>query len=286
MRKYVIVAESGADLTPEQIAKHQIKIVRMHVEMDNRDYIDDEITIKDLTDYYDRTHKVPKTAGVNPHQFEEIFAEIKRETPEAVVLHLCYSAQLSIGFQSSLIANDEEMSIYRIDTKQVSVGQAFVVLKTVELIEKQPEIEPEDLVKQIEAIVKKTRFHFVPGNLDYLRAGGRVSNSQYLGAKLLRVRPLIELLDGLMISTKKYQGAKKDIMRKMIDEFFKNNNIDKDLVFTGCSVFIEEDIKEAMIAQIKTYGVKNIIWFTTGAVITSHAGPGGAGLVGMEVLSD
>lgn len=34
-------------------------------------------------------------------------------------------------------------------------------------------------------LIGKIRMGFIPGDLDYLRAGGRVSNAAYLGAKIL-----------------------------------------------------------------------------------------------------
>jgi len=78
MKKYIIVAESGADLTREMIEENDIRIAPMHIEMDGIDYLDGTIPISQITDYYDRTGKVPKTAGVNSSQYEEIFARIKK----------------------------------------------------------------------------------------------------------------------------------------------------------------------------------------------------------------
>ncbi len=283
MKKYVIVAESGADLSKELIEKYNIKIAPMHIEMEGTDYLDGQLSIEEMDSYYQRTKKVPHTAGASPYHYEQIFTEIKKENPEAIVLHLCYSAQLSVCFQNSLIADDKQLRIYRIDSKQVSIGQAFLVTKVAKLIEAKPDIETEELLKQIDMIVEKMRFHFVPGNLDYLKAGGRVSNAQYLGAMLFRIRPLIELLDGLMISTKKYRGLKKEIVKEMVAGFFANNNIDKETVFIGCSGATEEDVKDAMMKQVAEYGVKEILWFEAGTVITCHAGPGGVGIGGSEV---
>jgi DegV family protein with EDD domain len=175
------------------------------------------------------------------------------------------------------------MKIHRIDIKNVSIGQGLIVLKTARLIEQQPDIEPEELVAWIESLVTRTRFCFVPGNLDYLKAGGRVSNAQYIGAKLLKLKPLIEVIDGLMLSTKKYRGSMDSIITAMMTEYFKKHTIDKELMIFVYACTLDNSLKNTMEQIAKKEGVKNIIWLQTGGVITSHSGPGGVGISGVEV---
>ena len=283
MKKYIVVVESGADLSKEMIEKYDIRVAQMHVEMDEQDHLDCDVTMEQLTGYFDRTGKVPKTAGVNPNQYQEIFTRIKQETPDAIVLHLCYSAKLSIGYQSSILADDGSLKIYRIDTKSVSIGQAYIVMKTVEIIDGQPDIEPEELVARIETIISKTRFSFVPGNLSYLRAGGRVSNAQFLGATLLLIKPLIELIDGLMITTRKYKGPMRRVVRSMLTDYFVKYPIDKNEIFFVYACAIDNAVKKEMELKAAEAGIKNVVWLKTGGVITSHSGPGGLGVSGMEL---
>ncbi|MCL1913276.1 MAG: DegV family protein [Eubacteriaceae bacterium] len=284
MVKYIIVAESGADLSPEMIEKYDIRVAQMHVEIDGENYFDNYLPMDKLLGYYERTGKVPKTAGVNPNQYEEIRNRIKEEDPDAVVLFLCYSAKLSVSYQSAVIADDGTLNCHIVDTKNVSVGQAIIVMKTIEMIESQPEIEPEELVSKIEALVEKTRFSFVPGNLDYLRAGGRVSNAQYIGATLLKLTPLIEVIDGFMLSTKKYRGSMTVVVRNMLKEYFDKFPIDKkQTYFVSAGGDFSASIKEEIKKVIEEQGINFAEWMRCGCVITSHSGPGGVGIAGVEV---
>ena len=282
MNKYIIVAESGADLSQETIETYDIRVAQMHVEIDGRDYLDNDVSIDELTGFYDRTGNVPKTSGVNPQQYEAIFAKIKEEYPDAIVLHLCYSAVLSIGYQSSIQADDDAMRIYRVDIKNVSIGHGLVVTKAAELIAQNPDIEPEDLVARVEAIVQKTRFSFIPGNLAYLRAGGRVSNAQYIGATLLKLNPLIEVIDGFMLSTKKYRGTGAKVFRKMLADYLKKYAIDRERVYLVHACALDNVIKEAVERFLREAGVKSMVWHAAGGVISSHSGPGGVGIAGIE----
>ena len=283
MKKYFIVAESGADLSQEMIEKHDIRVAQMHVEFDGKDHLDSLVSIDELTNYYEKTGRVPKTAGVNPYQYEEIFAKIKEENPEAVIIHICYSAQLSCGYQSSMIADDKTISIFHIDSMNVTIGQGLIVLKAAEMIESEPEIEPEELVAHIRAIAEKTRFSFIPGNLDYLRAGGRVSNAQHLGAKLLKLKPLIQVIEGRMLSTKKYRGSGKEIIHDMLADFFREYAIDKEVAYFVYVRTLDSEIKREVEKHAEEAGIRNVVWHKAGGVITSHSGPGGIGIACLEI---
>ena len=282
MSKYIIVAESGADIPQAVVDKYDIRIVQMHVEMGDKNYLDHELSIDDLKAYYDKTGKVPKTAGSNPAQYIEIFEAIKQEDPDAIVLHICYTDVLSVCYQSSMIADDGSLKIHHIDSKNVSMGQGMIVEEVAKLIAKNPDINEADLLVQIDDIINSLRFSFIPGDITYLKAGGRVSNAQYLGARLLRVKPLIEVQGGFMNTTGKYFGAKKDIARKALNDFLNKYKIDKSTLAFGYTYAIDDEVKEELIAGAAKIGVTVDTWYKAGAVITSHAGPGGFGILGIE----
>ena len=113
-----------------------------------------------------------------------------------------------------------------------------------------------------------------------MRAGGRVSNAQYLGASIFRIKPLIELVNGDMITTKKYSGTTKSIINQLITEFFTSHDVDKQQVFMVYINTISDTLKADIEKQVHGYGVTNITWFRAGGVITSHSGPGGIGISG------
>ena len=65
------------------------------------------------------------------------------------------------------------------------------------------------------------RVSFIPGNLEYLKAGGRLSNAAYLGATILKLKPLIEILNGKLVATKKFRGAMSHIAEKYLNEYLR-----------------------------------------------------------------
>lgn len=57
MRKIILSTESGADLPEDLVEKHQIQVVPMHVIMDSKDYLDGQLSVEEVFDYYSRTKK-------------------------------------------------------------------------------------------------------------------------------------------------------------------------------------------------------------------------------------
>ena len=120
---------------------------------------------------------------------------------------------------------------------------------------------------------------FFPGDLDYLRAGGRVSNAAYLGAKLLSLHPLIEILDGKLLSTKKYRGSMAKVVGKLVDDFTENLDPAQPL-YLIYGAGLDEKIKRDVESIVTEKGFENYAWVQTGCVIAAHSGPGAFGIVG------
>jgi DegV family protein with EDD domain len=285
MQKYIIVTESGSDLSLNIIGQHDIQVLPMHVAIADADYADGSISIEELCNYYDKTGKIPTTSAVSPYEYQQLFEKIGAENPEVYIIHISYSSRVSSTFQNALIADTGENYIHHIDSLNVSGGFALIVMKAAQWIEQHPGITPEDLVARINEFAFLTRFCFIPGNLDFLRAGGRVSNAQHLGAILFKLRPLIEIVDGKLISTRKYRGSMKSVAQEMIKDFFSKSEIDKKEVYLVHSSRVDDDVKADMEKYVRELGVKKVVWLQTGCVITTHVGPGGIGIAAMVKMT-
>lgn len=179
----------------------------MHVSFGGETRDDGAFPTTEMFDFYKKHRELPRTSGCTPHDFEAVFERLDREYPDASILYLAYSASTTCSMQSALIAGEGRERFVAIDTKSVAAGQAAVVLTTARYLREHPEATLEEAAAFVNGLIGKIRMGFIPGDLDYLRAGGRVSNAAYLGAKILGLHPLIEIQDGKLLSTKKYRGA-------------------------------------------------------------------------------
>ena len=283
MRRIILTTESGADLPVELAEKHNVQVVPMHVIMDGQDYLDGSLPVTDIYDYYEKTKRIPSTTSTNSHEYLEFFTKIKNDYPTCIIIHIGYTSKASSSFQNAVIATEELDDIFLIDALNVTGGLTAIVMYAVTLLENEPSIDPESLVEKIKSIVSKSRLAFVPGSLEFLRAGGRVSNLAYLGGALLKIKPRIELIDGNLVSTKKYRGNMEAVSEKLIQEYLKQYDIDREQLYLLYSIGLDEKIKQGMDSIAKEAGFKNVKWIQAGAMISTHAGPGGVGIAGLEV---
>ena len=146
MRKIVIVAETGSDVTKELAAKYNIEMVPMHVSFDTETVDDGTFPAEKIVEFYKTTGKLPKTSGSTPGDFETKFDEIHEKYPEAQILYLAYSAITTCSYQSAIIAAEDRDYVTALDTKQVSVGQANIVCKMAEIVSANPDMEIDEAV--------------------------------------------------------------------------------------------------------------------------------------------
>ncbi|AVQ98407.1 EDD domain protein [Oceanobacillus iheyensis] len=283
MTKFILSTESGADLPADLAAAHNIQVVPMHVIMDGKDYLDGSLPVQDIYNYYDRTKKIPSTTSTNAHEYEEFFSKINKDHPDCMIVHIGYTSKASSSFQHAVIASEEFDNLILIDALNVTGGLTAIAMFAAQLLEKEPGIEPTSFVEKIEAIIPKSKLAFVPGSLDFLRAGGRVSNVAYLGGALLKLKPRIELIDGHLVSNKKYRGKMSSVAEKFIREYFNQYDINREQLYLIYSIGLAEDIKNRMEEIATEHGFKNITWMQAGAMISTHSGPGGFGVAGIEV---
>ncbi|QCJ42639.1 DegV family EDD domain-containing protein [Bacillus sp. S3] len=283
MRRIILTTESGADLPAEFAEKHNVHVVPMHVIMDGQDYLDGSLPVTDIYDYYDRTKKIPSTTSTNSHEYLEFFTKIKNDFPDCIIIHIGYTSKASSSFQNAIIATEDLADIFLIDALNVTGGLTAIVMYAVSVLENEPSIDPGQLVQKIESKVPKSRLAFVPGSLEFLRAGGRVSNLAYLGGALLKIKPRIELIDGNLVSTKKYRGKMDLVSEKLFRDYVKQYDIDRGQLYLLYSIGLDEEIIQRMDNLAKETGFKNVTWIQAGAMISTHAGPGGIGIAGLEV---
>ncbi|MFP7443023.1 DegV family protein [Bacillus infantis] len=283
MKKIILTTESGADLPADLTERYNVQVVPMHIVMDGKDYLDGHLPVEDIYDYYARTKKIPSTTSTNSYEYEEFFAKIREDYPDCVIIHIGYTSKASSSFQNAVIAAEEFEDLFLIDALNVTGGLAAVVIYAAEQLEQEPGMEPAALVEKIESIVPKSRLAFIPGSLDFLRAGGRVSNMAYLGGTLLKIKPCIELVDGKLVSTKKYRGKMSTVAEKMMQDYLNDYKIDREQLYFIYSIGLDETIKKRMDKIAEEAGFKNVMWIQVGGMISTHSGAGGFGVAGLEV---
>lgn len=273
MREYIIVAETGSDISKELAVEYGIYIVPMHVTFGDETKDDGTFPPIDVCDYYEKTGKIPKTSGSNPEDFKKVFNKVFEEHPGCHIVYMAYSAVTTCSYQSAKLAAEDNENISFIDTKQVTIGQCAAVIRMAQELKKHPEWTVKEVEEAAVRIADSVRMCFTPSNLDYLRAGGRVSNATAICGNLLSIHPKIELLDGYLKATKKYRGKMRKVVLSLINEYVGEHDLNKDEIWLGSTIGFSDELKEEIIQLAHELGFKKVNWLTAGGVITTHGGP-------------
>ena len=282
MHNYILLAETGSDIPQELMDRYGVETVPMHVAFgtDNRD--DRTFPVTDIYEFFERTGKLTTTSGSTVGDFEVVFDRLQAQYPGKRILHLAYSAVTTCSYQSAVIAAEGRENITSFDTKHVSAGQTLVILLLARYLEANPDATHEQVLAKAEELSRRVKMGFFPGDLAYLRAGGRVSNAAYLGAKILSLNPLIELMDGQLKATKKYRGKMDKVALDLLKEFPAANKLSREILILVYSEGLKDSIRQSVTAQAKEMGFREILWVPTGGVVTTHCGPGGFGVCGVS----
>lgn len=282
MKQIILVAETGSDVNAQLAAEYGVKIVPMHVSFDTETLDDGEFPVEKIVDYYQSTGKLPKTSGSTPEDFEKAFDAIHAEYPDAHLLYLAYSAITTCSMQSAVIAAEDRDYVTIIDTKQVSAGQCNIVIAMAEILRDNPDMTIEEAVKAAEDLISRANMCFMPDNLEFLRAGGRVSNVAFLGARILNLHPVIEILDGKLMATKKYRGKMNKVAAQLVMDYAEKYDLDRECLWFVYVVGFSDEVRAVVENAAKEAGFKKTRWIQAGGVITTHGGPAAFGLAGFS----
>ena len=280
MKKIILMTETGSDLTPELAEKYGIYVVPMHVTFGDKTVDDMTFHPEKIREYYKETGKLPTTSGSVPEDFTRVFDEIHAKYPEAQILYLAYSAVTTCSYQSAVIAGEDREYIHFVDTKQVSVGISNVVVEMAKILEENPDMPIEEAVKKANTLIEKAKMCFMPDNLEFLRAGGRVSNAAYLGSRILNIHPTIEILDGRLTATKKYRGKMTKVAAQMVKEYAELYDLKKDHLWIIYTIGLTDEVRASIEAAVKACGFADSTWVQAAGVITTHGGPAAFGIAG------
>lgn len=278
MPKIVITAETGCDIPAAEAAELGVVLVPMHVSLGDKTIDDGELSSAEMLERCRQLGVLPKTSGCMPVDFQRVFDRIHEEDPEAQILHVAYSAATTCSLESALAAAEGRDYVATLDTAHVTVGQGLVVRELVAWLREHPEATLEEAREHALGVAARTRMAFLPGDLGYLRAGGRLSNVAFLGATLLKIKPVVELLDGKLVATKKLRGSMASAAIALIDYLALREEFDPACVVFVKSPGLPEQVQSAATEHARALGFERAEWYDTGNVITSHCGPGALGV--------
>lgn len=270
--KIKITSDSTCDLGEKLIKENDIGIFALQVILGEQSYRDGvNIVPQDIFDYVAASGTLPKTAAGSSDEYSAFFKE-QLEGYDALI-HFNISSKASSSHSAALIAaKNFGGKVFVIDSKALSTGQGLLVMKACDM--RKEGLSAEEIAKLMTELTPMVNTSFVPDDLNYLHKGGRCSLAAMLGAKVLKLHPLIEEdKEGQLVAKKKYMGSMERCIKTYVNDlrmqyrrydrtrcFITHSSADKSLV----------DIAKREVAQM--FEFDEVIETVAGSIITSHCG--------------
>lgn len=278
--KIKITAESTVDLTPELLDRYGIEVFPLTVQLGERSYTDGvDLSAPDIYASVAADGVLPKTCAVSPVQFADRFRELRKEYD--AVIHFSISQKLSSCYQNARIAAEEVGNVFVVDSKTLSSGIAQLAIEA-SLMAREANADAEAIFTRCCELVEKLNVSFVLGDLNYMYKGGRCSGVAMFGANLLKLRPVLEMKDGMLGVCGKYRGALPAVMKQYITERLAGKTVRTDRIFLTTSC-VDDELPSVGKAVLEEMGMFDEILVTTaGCTVTSHCGKDTFGILFFE----
>ena len=269
--KIKITSDSTCDLSKEQIESNGIGIFSLSVILGEKTYKDGEISPEGIFGFVKDTNTLPKTAAGTPEEYSAFFEENIKGYD--ALIHFNISSKASSCYFAACQASESfSGKVFVIDSKALSSGQGLLVMKACELVREGRDAK--DIAEIVNGLRPKVNTSFIPDALDYLHKGGRCSLAALIGAKVLKLHPLIcENKEGQLIASKKYMGGMSRCIRKYVDDLkAQYPSYDKSRCFITHSSADKELVDLAKQLVSENFKFDEVCETVAGSIVTSHCG--------------
>lgn len=270
-----IITDSTSDITMDQAAKLNIEVMPLTVSFGEKSYRSGiDITNEEFYKKIVSCSELPKTAQVNPYEFEEKYKGFLDAGDEIISIHL--SKGLSGTYQSAQIAKDTLNSdkITVIDSLNVASALGLLVIIAAQMRDQGASVK--EITEAINSYIPRLRLYIVLDTLDYLKKGGRISPTVAFIGGVLNLHPIVTMSNGKVEIADKAKG-KKSAIKWLRDKMQALAQEDELPMLVGHADAVSRGI--ALKEALEEDGVKNIIDnVCMGSVVGSYSGPDAIGI--------
>ncbi|MCB0995463.1 MAG: DegV family EDD domain-containing protein, partial [Acidimicrobiales bacterium] len=271
-----IVFDSTADISGDRVTNPSWKMVPLTLRFGDEEFVDG-VTLTGAQ-FYDRlkhTDQIARTAAPSPGAFEVAYRDLLERYRTVVSLHI--SGKLSATVESARTGATELGDRVRVYDTYVTSALLGLVVEAVQrmLDEGTSAAALDEFVRQIPS---RSGISFSLDTLEYLQRNGRIGRGKALIGGLLRVRPILSLVNGEVDAVRRVRG-KRAAIPALVDDMLKRSagfdRIDVAILHADS----ERDAERlARTVRESRSGITSMQTVGIGAVIGAHVGPGALGI--------
>lgn len=270
MSRIIIVTDSTADLTEQEIQDFNIHVVPLNITIQEEHYLDGEtITKEEFKNKMIASSELPMTAQPSIGRFVELYDELGKDGSEIISIHLMNSISGTVN-AARQAADITESTVTVVDSDFTSRSMGIIVREAAQAAKEGKSAE--EVLAVIESTRQRTKLYLTVLNLDNLIKGGRISRVMGAFSNLLNIKLFLEVINGKIEIVQKGRGLKS--LQKKYDEVFEEmkacpNGIQEiGIMHAGLNEFNQSQIDTLR----KLFPDAKLTIVMTSPIIMSHTG--------------
>ena len=275
--KVAIVSDSASDIPPQLAKELGITIVPIIVSFEAESFkVGEEIS---MDEFWKRLTApgapFPKTAAPSAAAFTAAYDRAFADGAQEIVsVHV--ASKLSATYRSAEMAasaHPQSKNIHLVDTTTASAAQGLLVKRAQRgAVAGKSAAE---IVADLQGAIPRTHVIFFLDTLDYLKAGGRISPARAAIGGLLSVKPIIDIIDGEVVTLDKPRTTSK--ARERFMQIVGESPVEELTILHSEAPDVEE-FRTELVTRFPAVGALKPGIVRAGAAIGPHTGPKGLGV--------
>jgi DegV family protein with EDD domain len=273
MRRVRIVTDSTSDVPPGLAEQLGITVVPAYVQIEGKSLRDgDQITRAELYERLPKLASLPTTAAPPAYEFAAAFRNLVDQTEE--VIAILVSPDLSGMMNSAYLGSQEvpELKVHLVDSGQVAMGlgwQAILAAEAAAAGESAREV-----LAMLEDLRPRVRLVAMLDTLDYLHRSGRVAWARAVAARLLRIKPLVDVYEGEVRMAGRVRTRRKaiDLVFEILDSLGSLQRL------AALHTAAPADFVAFRERLGGLFPIEDILVSEVGPTVGTHVGPDGLGI--------
>ena len=208
MKKYVVMTDSGADISISEAHQLDIQVVRLPLMINQKTIIEETGISRENFIQAMKSGDTVKTAQPIVGDLLSMWDEHLMHAEK--ILYIPLSSRLSGSYQSAkMLSENYEGRVVVVDAKLVCYPLKRICIEAKELLVGGKTVENVKEIIENQAMMYAA---LIPSSLEYLKRGGRMSSTAAALGCLLKITPILKVEDGAIDVLDKVRTHKKAIV--------------------------------------------------------------------------
>jgi DegV family protein with EDD domain len=280
MSHVAVLTDSCASIPEDLLARLHIRTVAYYIHR-GQEILRDLVTIQreEFLRWMLTARSLPTTACPGPSDYLEAYKNLAEDGRDEIIsIHM--TSKGSGAYQAATIAQTmmrneyPDVRIEVVDTQNVSLCQGWMVIEAARAA--LAGLSLDRITAAVKKMIPLTHMIQTADTLKYLYLGGRIGRAQQLVGSMLNIKPLIGMVDGVIVPLGRThsRGQAYQRMAEMVAETVGKGRAKVAYVHAGAQREVEK-IRELVESKVEV--VESFIAELSPALAV-HTGPGTAGL--------